>query len=100
MTKPVFGLALGGFLVSFDGLTAALISGRETAPQIVTGIVIGSVIKGVVTGPIIGLVARRTRVAVRSGSGWASRWACSSPSWSRWGITSHWQMMLPGACSA
>jgi hypothetical protein len=59
MSKPVFGLLLGGFLGIFDGLTA-LISAPETAPQIV-GIVVGSTIKGVITGLIIGFIARRTR---------------------------------------
>jgi hypothetical protein len=44
MTRPVFGMALGGFLGIFDGLTA-LIPAPETAPQIVQ-IVIGSTIKG------------------------------------------------------
>ena len=60
MTKPVFGMLLGGFLGIFDGLTA-LISAPETRPEIV-GIVIGSTIKGLVAGLLIGfLFARRLR---------------------------------------
>lgn len=57
MSKPVFGLALGGFLGIFDGLTA-LISAPETAPFI-SGIVIGSTIKGLVTGVLIGYFAKK-----------------------------------------
>lgn len=59
MTKPVFGMLLGGFLGVFDGLTA-LISAPETRPQIV-GIVIGSTVKGLVAGLLIGFLARRLR---------------------------------------
>jgi hypothetical protein len=57
MNKPVFGLALGGFLGVFDGLTA-LVSAPEVAPQIVS-IVFFSMIKGLITGVLIGLFARK-----------------------------------------
>jgi hypothetical protein len=57
MTKPVFGLVLGGILGIFDGLTA-LVSAPETAPGI-AGIVIGSTIKGVIAGVLIGYFARK-----------------------------------------
>lgn len=57
MTKPVYGLLLGGFLGIFDGLSA-LVSAPETAPAIV-GIVIGSTIKGVIAGAAIGWFARK-----------------------------------------
>jgi len=57
MSKPVFGLLLGGFLGIFDGLSA-LVSAPETAPEIV-GIVIGSTFKGIITGLLIGLFARK-----------------------------------------
>jgi hypothetical protein len=57
MTKPVYGLLLGGFLGIFDGLSA-LVSAPETAPQIV-GIVVGSIFKGLIAGVAIGWFARR-----------------------------------------
>lgn len=59
MSKPVFGLLLGGILGIFDGLTA-LISAPETRPEIV-GIVIGSTIKGLVAGVLIGYFARKVK---------------------------------------
>jgi hypothetical protein len=57
MSKPVFGMVLGGILGVFDGLTA-LISAPEVAPDIV-GIVIGSTFKGVLAGALIGWFARK-----------------------------------------
>lgn len=59
MSKPVFGLLLGGILGIFDGLTA-LISAPQTRPEIV-GIVIGSTIKGLVAGVLIGFFARKVK---------------------------------------
>jgi len=59
MTKPVFGMLLGGVLGVFDGLTA-LISAPETRPQIVE-IVMGSTVKGIAAGLLIGYLARRLR---------------------------------------
>ena len=57
MSKPLFGLLLGGFLGILDGLTA-LISAPQTRPQIV-GIVIGSMIKGLIAGVLIGWFSRK-----------------------------------------
>ena len=57
MSKPMFGMALGGILGIFDGLTA-LVSAPEVAPQIVS-IVVGSMIKGILTGALIGIFAKR-----------------------------------------
>ena len=57
MSKPVFGLILGGILGIFNGLSA-LVSAPEVAPQIV-GIVIGSTFKGLITGVLIGYFARK-----------------------------------------
>jgi hypothetical protein len=57
MSKPVFGMVLGGILGIFDGLSA-LVSAPETAPDIV-GIVIGSTFKGVIAGVLIGWFARK-----------------------------------------
>lgn len=56
MSKPVFGLILGGILGIFDGLTALFTP--EARAQIV-GIVIGSTIKGVIAGLLIGWFARK-----------------------------------------
>jgi hypothetical protein len=60
VSKPVFGLILGGVLGIFDGLSA-LVSAPEVAPQIVgiVGIVIGSTFKGLITGVLIGYFARK-----------------------------------------
>jgi hypothetical protein len=59
MSKPVFGLLLGGILGVFDGLTA-LFSAPQTRPEIV-GIVIGSTVKGLIAGVLIGFFARKVR---------------------------------------
>ncbi|MGE5278366.1 MAG: hypothetical protein ACM3SU_15340 [Acidobacteriota bacterium] len=56
MSKPVFGLVLGGVLGIFDGLTALFTP--EARAQIV-GIVIGSTLKGVIAGALIGWFARK-----------------------------------------
>jgi Na+-transporting NADH:ubiquinone oxidoreductase subunit NqrB len=57
VNKPVLGLALGGILGIFDGLSA-LISAPETAPQIVS-IVVGSTVKGLIVGVLIGWFAKK-----------------------------------------
>ncbi|HEY0511622.1 MAG TPA: hypothetical protein VGH73_06945 [Thermoanaerobaculia bacterium] len=59
MSKPVFGLLLGGILGILDGLTA-LVSAPQTRPQIV-GIVIGSMVKGLIAGVLIGWFARKVK---------------------------------------
>ena len=62
MTKPVLGLALGGVLGVFDGLSA-LVSAPDD-PNVkagIVGIVIGSTVKGILTGAIIGWFAKRTK---------------------------------------
>jgi hypothetical protein len=56
MSKPVFGMLLGGALGIFDGLTALFTP--EAAPMIV-GIVIGSTIKGLIAGVSIGFFSRK-----------------------------------------
>ena len=93
MTKPVFGMLLGGFLGIFDGLTA-LISAPETRPEIV-GIVIGSTIKGLVGGLLIGFLARRLRslpLAIVAGAAIGAFFA--------WLVTIGgpylWEIVLPG----
>jgi hypothetical protein len=57
MSKPVFGLVLGGVLGIFDGLSA-LVSSPEVSSQIV-GIVIGSTFKGLIAGVLIGWFAKK-----------------------------------------
>jgi hypothetical protein len=59
MSKPLFGLLLGGILGVFDGLSA-LISAPQTRPEIL-GIVIGSTMKGVIAGLLIGFFARKVK---------------------------------------
>jgi hypothetical protein len=93
MTKPVFGMLLGGFLGIFDGLTA-LISAPETRPQIV-GIVLGSTFKGLVAGLLIGFLARRLRslpLAIAAGAVIGAFFA--------WLVTLGgpylWEIVLPG----
>jgi hypothetical protein len=56
MSKLVLGLALGGILGVFDGLTALFTP--EAAPQIM-GIVIGSTLKGLIAGVLIGWFGRK-----------------------------------------
>ncbi|HEY2856543.1 MAG TPA: hypothetical protein VGJ18_27110 [Gemmatimonadaceae bacterium] len=57
MSKPIFGLILGGILGIFDGLSA-LVSSPEVSGQIV-GIVVGSTFKGLIAGVLIGWFAKR-----------------------------------------
>jgi hypothetical protein len=59
MSKPVFGLLLGGILGIFDGLTA-LFSAPETRPEIL-GIIIGSTVKGLIVGLLVGFFARKVK---------------------------------------
>lgn len=57
MSKPLYGLILGGILGLFDGLTA-LISAPEVRPQLAV-ILVGSMGKGLIGGLIIGFIARK-----------------------------------------
>jgi hypothetical protein len=56
MNKTVLGLALGGVLGIFDGLTAWFTPAARSG---IVGIVIGSTIKGIVAGILIGFFARK-----------------------------------------
>lgn len=58
MSKPVFGLLLGGILGIFDGLTAYFTP--EVRNQLL-GIVIGSTFKGLIAGLSIGFFARKVK---------------------------------------
>jgi len=56
MSKPIFGLLLGGILGVFDGLTAYFTP--EVRDQLL-GIVVGSTFKGLVAGVLIGFFSRK-----------------------------------------
>ena len=56
MSKPLFGLVLGGILGIFDGLTALFTP--EARAQIF-GIVLGSTVKGLIAGVLIGWFAKK-----------------------------------------
>jgi F0F1-type ATP synthase assembly protein I len=56
MTKPIFGLLLGGILGVFDGLTAYFTPEVRNA---LLGIVIGSTVKGLIAGISIGFFAKK-----------------------------------------
>ncbi|HYK51098.1 MAG TPA: hypothetical protein VEU94_15340 [Terriglobales bacterium] len=56
MNKPLLGLALGGILGIFDGLTAWF---TPAARAQLVGIVLGSTVKGLIAGVLIGYFARK-----------------------------------------
>ena len=58
MSKPVYGLVLGGILGIFDGLTAWF---TPAVRDQMVGIVIGSTVKGLVAGILIGYFARKVQ---------------------------------------
>jgi uncharacterized membrane protein YeaQ/YmgE (transglycosylase-associated protein family) len=60
MNKITYGLALGGFLGIFDGLTAWFTP--EVRPMLIQ-IVAGSTVKGLIVGLIIGIFAHKIRSA-------------------------------------
>jgi prepilin signal peptidase PulO-like enzyme (type II secretory pathway) len=56
MSKPAFGLLLGGILGVFDGLTAYF---TPAVRDQLLGIVVGSTFKGLIAGLTIGFFARK-----------------------------------------
>ena len=98
MTKPLYGLLLGGVLGIFDGLSA-LLSAPETAPQI-AGIVIGSTFKGLLAGVLIGWFARRVRsvpLGVAFGLVVGAALAFVIVLLQQNGMRYAWQIILPGS---
>ena len=98
MSKPLFGLILGGVLGIFDGLTAYFTP--EVRNQLV-GIVIGSTFKGLIAGLSIGFFARKVNslslgVLFGLGVGLLLAWivaAMPDPN----GKHYYFEIMLPGA---
>jgi hypothetical protein len=56
MSKPLFGLLLGGILGIFDGLTAWFTPEARTQ---MLGIIIGSTVKGLIAGVSIGYFSKK-----------------------------------------
>jgi uncharacterized membrane protein HdeD (DUF308 family) len=98
MSKPVYGLLLGGILGIFDGLTAYF---TPEARDQMLGIVIGSTFKGLVAGIAIGYFARRVNslplgIVFGLGVGLVLAWivaAMPDPN----GKHYYLEIMLPGA---
>lgn len=100
MSKPVFGLILGGILGIFDGLSA-LLSSPEVSGQI-AGIVIGSTFKGLIAGVLIGWFAKRvSSLPLGIGFGLLVGAALALPIAIMNSNALHhnyyWQIMLPGS---
>ena len=98
MSKPIFGLVLGGILGVFDGLTAYFTP--EARTQLLM-IVVGSTFKGLVAGLSIGFFARKVNslplgVLFGLGVGLLLAWivaAMPNPN----GKHYYFEIMLPGA---
>jgi hypothetical protein len=98
MSKPIFGLLLGGILGIFDGLTAYF---TPEARHALVGIVIGSTIKGLIAGVSIGFFAKKVDslplgIVFGLGVGLLLAWAVAAfPDES--GKHYYFEIMLPGA---
>jgi hypothetical protein len=102
VTKPVFGLALGGALGILDGLSALVSApGDPNIKAGIVGIVIGSTIKGILTGALIGWYARRTNslpagIVFGLAVGLALAFCVSLMQKMAGQPPYYWQIMLPG----
>jgi hypothetical protein len=103
VTKPVLGLALGGVLGIFDGLSALVSAPNDPAVKAgIAGIVIGSTIKGLVSGVLIGWYAARTQslaagITFGLTVGLALAYAVCLLQKMGGQNPYYWQIMLPGA---
>jgi hypothetical protein len=102
MTKPVLGLALGGVLGIFDGLSALVSAPNDPAVKAgIVGIVLGSTFKGLITGVLIGWYAKRTNslasaIVFGLGVGLALAFLVSLAQKMAGQPAYYWQIMLPG----
>ena len=103
MTKPMLGLALGGVLGIFDGLSALVSAPNDPAIKAgIVGIVFGSTFKGIVTGLLVGWFAKRTQslgLAIVFGFavGLTLAFFVSLAQKMSGQPAYYWQIMLPGA---
>jgi len=98
MTKPIFGLILGGILGVFDGLTAYFTP--EVRNQLV-GIVLGSTFKGLIAGLSIGYFSKKVDnlglgIVFGLGVGLVLAWAVAAFPDAN-GKHYYFEIMLPGA---
>jgi len=98
MTKPIFGLILGGILGVFDGLTAYFTP--EVRNQLV-GIVLGSTFKGLIAGLSIGYFSKKgdnlgLGIVFGLGVGLVLAWAVAAFPDAN-GKHYYFEIMLPGA---
>ena len=98
MSKPVFGLILGGILGIIDGLTAWF---TPAVRDQLLGIVIGSTVKGLIAGLAIGYVAKKVNnlaVGILAGLaiGLLLAWAVAAMP-DKSGNHYYFEIMLPGA---
>lgn len=102
MTKPVFGLILGGVLGVLDGLSALVSApGDPVVRAGIVGIVIGSTVKGLIAGVLIGWFATRTRslpagIAFGLGVGLLLAYLVCLLQKAGGQNPYYWQIMLPG----
>lgn len=102
MTKPMLGLALGGVLGVFDGLSALVSAPNDPAVKAgIVGIVIGSTVKGILTGLLIGWFAKRTKslapaIVFGLAVGLALAFCVSLAQKMAGQPAYYWQIMLPG----
>jgi hypothetical protein len=102
VSKPVFGLVLGGVLGVFDGLSALVSAPNDPAVRAgIVGIVIGSTAKGLLAGALIGWYARRatslaSTILFGLGIGLLLAFCVSLAQKLAGQPAYYWQIMLPG----